>query len=394
MKITFITTHLTEITGAKNVVLDYANAFNERGHDVTIVAQRIDHNNFQFNKSISLIEIRDKLPSNPFYWIRFKIIKKKYLEILNKQDSDIYFSHLFPSNYFCSQLKKNSNFKHVYYCYEPFRYFYDKKFYSNAPILLKILSFLLRLIYKKFDIEGARNADIIICISNFTKKKIKKCYNQNSYLHYPVINLEKEVNKLNHFNLKQKLLLKENIPIIFTLGLSHHMKGAKELIYIFYKILTEIPNTILLIGGHITKQNIAIIKKSINKLKIPKKNVIFYGRIERKHLANIYNSAILTLYTAIDEPFGLIPIESMKYGTPVIAFEGGPSETILHNKTGYLIKNGDLNKFANKAIKIIRDEALRRKFSKNAIFHVKKNFNFENSVLNLEMIFRSLGTFD
>ena len=44
-------------------------------------------------------------------------------------------------------------------------------------------------------------------------------------------------------------------------------------------------------------------------------------------------------YTAIDEPFGLIPLESMNYGIPVIAFEGGPSETIIDGLAGYLIKS-------------------------------------------------------
>ncbi len=52
---------------------------------------------------------------------------------------------------------------------------------------------------------------------------------------------------------------------------------------------------------------------------------------------------------AIDESYGLIPLESMKNGTPIIAFKGGPSETILDGQTGYLIKNYNFNDFVKKS---------------------------------------------
>ena len=67
----------------------------------------------------------------------------------------------------------------------------------------------------------------------------------------------------------------------------------------------------------------------------------------------------------------------MKCGTPIIAFEGGPSETIINEITGYLIKNQDTNQFAQKAIKLMKDKELYYKFSKNAKTHIKEKFNFE-----------------
>ena len=89
----------------------------------------------------------------------------------------------------------------------------------------------------------------------------------------------------------------------------------------------------------------------VRKLEIPNKNLISYGRISKKDLNIFYQSSLLTFFTAIDEPFGIIPLESMINGTPVIAFNmGGPKETILNGKTGYLIKNHDLNMFAEKAL--------------------------------------------
>ncbi|MHA1762929.1 MAG: glycosyltransferase, partial [Promethearchaeota archaeon] len=87
-----------------------------------------------------------------------------------------------------------------------------------------------------------------------------------------------------------------------------------------------------------------------------------------------------------DEAYGYIPLESMKNGTPVVAFEGGPSETIVDGITGFVIKRDDIRDFARKVIEIITNPELRAKLSKNAQSHVFRNFNFENSVENLEKL--------
>ena len=391
MNITFVTSFLTIYGGAGNFLRDYANQLCENGHDITIVAQKIDRNNYQFDERILLIEVGGYLQSNPFHWIRFNKIKKKYLKILTQLNSDLFISSHFPLNYFCSQIKIRSNFRHINYCHEPFRYFHDKKFYSNTQFLLKILTFFLRLFFKKYDIKGTRNADMVICNSKFTKKKVRECYNRDSTVLYPILNLNEKNNMKNIFDFNQKFLFEQKNPILFTLGLTHHMKGAKELIHIFNKIIYECPETILLIGGQMTRKNKTIIKKLVKRLKIPNKNIHYIGPIERQYLGNFYNLATLTLFTALDEPFGIIPLESMELGTPVIAFEGaGPSETIKDGETGYLIKDYNINEFAQKSISLIKNNELRKKFSINAKNHVIKNFNFENSVSNLESILQDI----
>jgi len=124
-------------------------------------------------------------------------------------------------------------------------------------------------------------------------------------------------------------------------------------------------------------------------LKISKKNILFIGFIEEINLCNYYSQSNLTFYTARDESYGLIPLESMENGTPVIAFEGGPSETILEGKTGYIIKNNEIDNFANKAINLIKDKALLREFSNQAREHVKNNFNLGKKILDLESLFKN-----
>lgn len=387
MKIAFVTSHMTVYTGAGKFLVDYANAFNEKGHEITVIAQRINQDNFKFNKEITLIETGGSLPSNPFHWLRFKKIKKRYLKVLNKLDVDLFFSQYFPSTYFCAKSDKRKYVKHVNFCHEPYLFFHNKEFYSNAPFFLKIFSKVLRHFFKKYEIEGILDTDDIICNSYYTKNKVKDYYNRESIVHYIGVNCTNTTDPKEYYNLKHILNFKKKPPIIFALGLTHHMKGTKELLLILKKILEHIPETILLIGGWIKKENKVMIKKLIKKLKIPPENVIIYGFIERKLLNYFYEQSYLTLYTALNEALGLIPLESMLNGTPVIAFEeGGPMETILDGKTGYLIKNRNLNEFAEKVINLMKDKDLYKMFSKNAKEYVKTNLCYKKLVPDLELI--------
>jgi glycosyltransferase involved in cell wall biosynthesis len=390
MKITFVTSHLTIFGGGGKFLMDYANALNKRGHEINIITQRINQEIYTFDQNINLIEIGHLLPSNPLFWLRFRSLKKKYEKTLENINSNLIISLNFPVNYFCSKINKNPDVKHVYYCLEPYRYFHDKKFYSSAPFLLKIYSGILRFMYKKYDIKAVQTADNIISISNFIKKKVKEAYNRDSYVHY--IGVKIEAHHIISTKLKSSSIqiIDEKSPFIFILGLSHHMKGAKELILIFYKILKYVPELTLIIGGFIKKENKKSIIRYMKKLKIPQEKVMFYGFIKRKSLKTFYEKSILTFFTAIDESYGLIPLESMAAGTPVITFEGGPSETILNEKNGFIIKSYDINNFTQKALKLLNDNLLYEKFCENAKKHVEDNFSFKKSVLEFDELLNKI----
>ena len=390
MKITFAASHLTIFGGGGILLRDYANKLSENGHIITIIALKIDTNIYKFNKKITIIDLNTSIPSSPLFWFNFAKIMKEFLGILNKINTDLIISFYFPMTYFTSKIERRNDLRFVYFCLEPFRFFHDKKFYSKAPFYIKLCSLFLRLIYIKHDIKSVVLIEKIISISDFTKKRVKKVYGRDSILHKAGIKIYEENDTLSDISIKEKFNLSKDTPILFALGLAHQLKGAKELIYIFKKIINKISNTVLIVGGYIMKENYSLMQRLIKKLKIPKQKVLFIGFIEKKYLNSYYSQSTLTLYTAIDESYGLIPLESMQNGTPVIAFEGGPSETILSGKTGYIIKNNEIGDFAKKAIKLIEDKSLHDNFSKYAKKYIKKNFNLEKKIVEFESILRDL----
>ena len=83
-----------------------------------------------------------------------------------------------------------------------------------------------------------------------------------------------------------------------------------------------------------------------------------------KPVANImekyFNSSMLLL-TSLFEPFGLVLPEAMSCGLPVVAFDCpyGPADIITDGVDGFLVKNRDINEFANRVCQLIEDKDLR-----------------------------------
>jgi len=65
--------------------------------------------------------------------------------------------------------------------------------------------------------------------------------------------------------------------------------------------------------------------------------VEFLGSVNDQQLHNLYHHAKAFLYASVNEDFGMVPVEAMAHGTPVIAYaSGGVLETVTDGKTGYL----------------------------------------------------------
>ncbi|CAK7198359.1 hypothetical protein SEUCBS139899_001020 [Sporothrix eucalyptigena] len=100
---------------------------------------------------------------------------------------------------------------------------------------------------------------------------------------------------------------------------------------------------------------------------IQKGKVVFAGFQVGETLAESYASADMFLHCSITETFGLVVLESMASGVPVIARdEGGPSDIVEHGTSGFLVPPPDLEGFVNKVLLLSGDSTLRLQLAANA----------------------------
>jgi glycosyltransferase involved in cell wall biosynthesis len=101
--------------------------------------------------------------------------------------------------------------------------------------------------------------------------------------------------------------------------------------------------------------------------------------IDDEELVLLYNKARLLVYAPYLEPFGLVPLEAMSCGTPIVAVkEGGVRESVINNKTGILTER-DEDYFANAVVKLLENEDKRNEMSKNAYGNVNKFWTLDHA---------------
>jgi len=124
------------------------------------------------------------------------------------------------------------------------------------------------------------------------------------------------------------------------------------------------------------------------KFSLAYSNVEYIGEVGGKEKVKfLQNAKALLVPSIIDETFGLVIIEALMCGTPVIAFDKGPfGELIDDGKTGFLIKEGDVKGLANaiKKICIINRKDCRR-IAVEKFNYLKMTENYLNLFTNVKL---------
>ncbi len=266
---------------------------------------RVRTSNFQrlirsdkVSKYISIIKI--------FSWI--------YWEFLDLRDYDLVLSssHSFMSK----NVKKSKGAKHLAYVHTPPRYLYDE-FNEIAWIKEKPWKWLfwpMRKFLIYVDKKGAKRADILIANSKNVAKRIKKYYGREAVVIYPPVEVERVDSKSDR---------KE-----YYVCLSRLVK--QKGIELAVRTCTKYKKKLMVVGkgGELPRLK-----------RIAGATVEFMEECNDKEKAMVLSGAKALIYTSKDEDFGIVPVEALKLGTPVIAFDsGGVKESVIDGKNGILFE--------------------------------------------------------
>jgi glycosyltransferase involved in cell wall biosynthesis len=113
--------------------------------------------------------------------------------------------------------------------------------------------------------------------------------------------------------------------------------------------------------------------------------------LDTRQLALEYNKAQICVYAPVMEPFGLVPLESMACGTPVVGVaEGGVRETVRHGETG-LLTDRDPQQFADAISKLLTNPSLADRLGKQGPGYVRDHWSWDSAVVRLEVHLRDVA---
>lgn len=100
---------------------------------------------------------------------------------------------------------------------------------------------------------------------------------------------------------------------------------------------------------------------------------------------------VFVLPSAQAEPFGLVVLEAMAMGCPVVATAiGGPLSIVAEGETGFLVPPGDAAALADKLEVLLRNAALRERMAAAGRARLEAKFSFANTVNELEALYREV----
>ena len=118
---------------------------------------------------------------------------------------------------------------------------------------------------------------------------------------------------------------------------------------------------------------------------------VFAGQIGHTLLPLYYTAADVCAIPSHYEPFGLVAIEAMACGTPVVASDvGGLSFTVVPDETGLLVPPQNVEALAQAIKRVLTDELWARKLRRQAPIRVQQNFSWSGVAVHLSDLYRRL----
>ena len=122
------------------------------------------------------------------------------------------------------------------------------------------------------------------------------------------------------------------------------------------------------------------VEEHLKRTGVAEERVIFDGYVDsQERLQSLYQSAAVVAIPSLwPEPFGIVGLEALKQGKPVVAFDvGGIREWLSDGNVGLLADPGDARDLAAKLLQLLRDPARRRRLGLSGRKHVRENFSWD-----------------
>ena len=226
----------------------------------------------------------------------------------------------------------------------------------------------------------------IILENNFNISSKKICIIPNG------INLQKLNSLKNEIDQDQEKLLSEldfNEDVITYIGRISKDKGLQHLILSVPKILEEFPKTKFLFVGQDWGYKKELIRLA-EKLGI-KKHIYFFGRVSNKKIVKILSLSDVIVNPSRYEGFGIIFLEAMAFGKPIVATKvGGVPFIVEDGVTGILVDYGDSQSIFGAICQLLDNPNLKRKMGHKGQIKVK-NYDWKIIAVEIEKLYKKFA---
>jgi N-acetyl-alpha-D-glucosaminyl L-malate synthase BshA len=373
MKLKIGITCYPTVGGSGVVATELGKLLAERGHEIHFITSSVPFRLGKFYPNIFFHEVEVNHYSVFKYPPYDLALASKMAEVAKREKLDILHVHYAVPHAVCAVLAKqmlDDNIKIVTTLHGT-----DITVLGYDPSLSEMIKF------------GIDKSDVVTAVSHQLKEDTEKLLDIKNDI-IPVHNFVDErvyYRRENNHELKETYGIQDDEKVIVHISNFRPVKRIQDVIESFAKIRKEIKSKLLLIGNG---PELTVACELVRKLKL-EDDVLFLGKQE--NVGELFSICDLKLLLSEKESFGLVLLEAMACGVPVIGTNiGGIPEVIVDGEIGYLVELGNTDEVAEKAIELLKDEEKHKRFAENAVLHVRENFHSKNIVNEYEDIYNSL----
>ena len=359
------------VGGIARVVHDLSHRLIKDGHEVTVVTYKEGNvPDFEDDKGVKVYRIGNYMinPNNFIDWImqmNFNLVAKANEIIAKEGNFDVIHAHDWLVAYAAKTLKNSYGTPIVatIHATEAGR---NSGIHDETQRYINDTEWML-----------TYEASEVIVNSNYMKSELQRLFG----LPFEKINVVPNGVNLNLYSGVERdyefrrQYAADNEKIILFVGRLVYEKGIQHLIAAMPKVLEKYHDSKLVIAGK--GGMIDELKAQVNAMEISNK-VYFTGYLNSKQVVKMYKCADVAVFPSTYEPFGIVALEGMLSGTPVVVSDvGGLNEIVQHGENGMKSYAGNPNSLADSIVSLLYDPALCMKVAKNAKAKVRAEYNWQ-----------------
>lgn len=358
------------VGGIARVVNDLSKRLIKDGHEVTVVTYREGNAPyFEDDKGVKVYRIDNYMinPNNFIDWImqmNFNMVAKASEIIAKEGKFDVIHAHDWLVAYAAKTLKNSYEIPIVstIHATESGR---NSGIHDETQRYINDTEWMLT--YESTE---------VIVNSNYMKRELQSLFG----LPFEKINVVPNGINVNMFSgierdydFRRQYAL-DNEKIILFMGRLVYEKGVQHLISAMPKILAGYHDAKLVIAGK--GGMIDELKAQVNSMGISNK-VYFTGYMDSKQVCKMYKCADVSVFPSTYEPFGIVALEAMLSGTPVVVSDiGGLNEIVTHGQNGMKSYAGNPNSIADSILELLYNPQLSQEVVKKAKNMVKNEYTW------------------
>ena len=361
MKIALVHDYLVQCGGAERVLECFTELFPYAPIYTLVYNKKAMHGVFE-GKDIRTSFIQ-KLP---FSKGSHRIFPQFMPMAIEQFDFSAYDIVLSDSSSFAKGIITGPETLHICYMHTPMRYAWDdcQKYtsdFSFPNLVKKFVPFVMNYI-RLWDRVSAERVDLFISNSNFVAKRIRKYYKKESIVIHPPVNTDK-------FRLQKKTNTSDGQS-----DEGYFLIVGRMLAYKKNDIVIEAFNRLGL------KLKVSGRGPELKRLKkMAKPNIEFLGRIPDDELVACYANCRAFIFPQ-EEDFGIVAIEAMASGRPIIAFKGGDIPEHMEEGNMGIFFDKQTPEDIVEAVKKFKDDDYDREYIRSKVLKFNKE-NFKTRIM-------------